>query len=117
MLFRHHTDTTITPDTLFEAKGPFEDSRIFKIFEISGIIYRKSYSNENHRFFNRNLYGLSLNIAYVNRPSSDTVTAGQFAPLGGLPSRAPQSCLYKAGFGCTRHHESIGFLIELFVKK
>ena len=41
------------------------------------------------------------------------LTAGQFAPLGGLPSRAPQSCLYKAGFGCTRHHESIGFLIEL----
>ena len=51
MLFRHHTDTTITPDTLFEAKGPFEDSRIFKILEISGIFYRKSYSNENQWFF------------------------------------------------------------------
>ena len=37
MLFRHRTDTTITPDTLFEAKGPFEDSRIFKILEFSGI--------------------------------------------------------------------------------
>ena len=53
MLFRHRTDTTITPDTLFEAKGPFEDSRIFKILEISGIFYGKSYSNENQWIFNR----------------------------------------------------------------
>ena len=40
MLFRHHTDTTITPDTLFEAKGPFEDSRIFKILGFFSIFYR-----------------------------------------------------------------------------
>ena len=34
MLFKHHTDTTITPDSLFEAKDPFEDSRIFIFLEI-----------------------------------------------------------------------------------
>ena len=43
MLFGHHTDITITPDTLFEAKGPFEDSRIFKILEISGIYIGNPY--------------------------------------------------------------------------
>ena len=58
MLFRHHTDTTITPDTLFEAKGPFEDSRIFKILENSGIIYRKSVMK---------ITGFSIGISTVSR--------------------------------------------------
>ena len=52
MLFRHHTDTTITPDSLFEAKDSFEDSRIFKNFGNSGIYYRKSLYNENQWIFN-----------------------------------------------------------------
>ena len=66
MLFRHHTDTPITPDTLFEAKGPFEDSRIFKILEISGIFSRKSYSNENQWIFNRKSMVFHENPAKAN---------------------------------------------------
>ena len=53
MRLRHRSDTTITPDTLFESKGPFGDSRILKFLRIFGIFYRKAYSNKNQWIFNR----------------------------------------------------------------
>ena len=53
MRLRHRSGTTITPDTLFEAKGPFEDLRIFIFLRNFDIFYRKSYSNENQWIFNR----------------------------------------------------------------
>ena len=62
MRFRHPADTTITPDSLFEAKDPFEDPRIFKIFGNSGIYYRKSLYNENQWIFNRKSMGFQQNL-------------------------------------------------------
>ena len=65
MFFRHHTGTSITPDTQFEAKGVFEDSRIFNFLEFSVFSFGnpivmkiKVFSMENQRIFMK----ISLNI-------------------------------------------------------
>ena len=49
--------------------------------------------------------------------AADTLTTGQFAPLGGLPSRAPQSRLYKGGFWIHDASWVHWFLDRTFSKK
>ena len=83
MLFRPRTDITITPDTLFEAKGPFEDSPIFKFLRIFDIFYRKSYSNGNQWIFNRKTKVVQENLVkhFLAIPTLLPEVRGKSLPL------------------------------------
>ena len=99
MLFRHRSDTTITPDRLFEAKGPFEDSRIFKFLRIFDIFYRKSYSNENQGIFNGKSAYFHENLVKHFTVAPTLLPQGRLAPGGGYLAEF-HSAPGQAYFGC-----------------